>query len=39
MIKNIFFPKSNIGIKNAEFDADFGSGEKFAKNLMQKYYQ
>jgi hypothetical protein len=31
-----FFPKCNIGIKNAYFDADFEFVEMVAKKLMRK---
>ncbi len=34
--KILFFQKCNVGIKNAEFGADFGSVEKVAKKLMRK---
>ncbi len=33
--KKIIFQKWNMGIKNAEFDADFESVVKFAKNLCE----
>jgi hypothetical protein len=28
-----------VGIKNADFDADFESAEKLATNIMRKSYQ
>ncbi len=34
--KKIFFQKCNIGIKNAELDADFESVEKVAENIKRK---
>jgi hypothetical protein len=36
MIKQNFFQQFSIGIKNAECDADFESGEKVAKKYQLK---
>ncbi len=37
--KKIFYQKCNMGIKNAELDADFESVEKVAENIKRKSYQ
>ncbi len=34
--KYLIFQKCNIGIKNAEFDAEFESVEQIAKRLTRK---
>ncbi len=37
ILKKLFFQKCNLGIKNAEFDADLESVEKVENSVKKSY--